>query len=67
MMPRKSDRGRGHDGQHEAQAGRAENGRMGSLHALLTRYPDERSCERRLMEVRWPEGWECERCGCATC
>ena len=35
---------------------------MGSLHALLTRYPDERSCERRLMEVRWPEGWECERC-----
>jgi len=46
---------------------RAENGRMGSLHALLTRYPDERSCERRLMEVRWPEGWECERCGCATC
>ena len=41
---------------------RAENGRMGSLHALLTRYPDERSCERRLMEVRWPEGWECERC-----
>ena len=46
---------------------RAENGRMGSLHALLTKYPDERSCERRLMEVRWPDGWECPRCGCATC
>ena len=40
---------------------RAENGRMGSLHALLTKYPDERSCERRLMEVRWPDGWECHR------
>ena len=40
---------------------------MGSLHALLTKYPDERSCERRLMEVRWPDGWECPRCGCATC
>ena len=46
---------------------RAENGKMGSLHALLTKYPDERSCERRLMEVRWPDGWECPRCGCATC
>ena len=23
--------------------------------------------ERRLTGVRWPEGWECERCGCATC
>ena len=34
---------------------RAENGRMGSLHALLTKYPDERSCERRLMEVRSPD------------
>ena len=22
--------------------------------------------ERRLTGVRWPEGWECERCGCAT-
>ena len=19
------------------------------------------------MEVRWPDGWECPRCGCATC
>lgn len=34
----------------------AENGEMGSLHALLERYPDERSCERRVIEVRWPEG-----------
>ena len=41
MVPRKSDRGGGHDGQHEAQAGRGEMGRMGSLHALLTRYPGD--------------------------
>jgi len=45
---------------------RAENGRMGSLHALLTRHPDERSCERRLM-VRWPGGWACPKCGNARC
>ena len=32
---------RGHDGQHEAQAGQGEMGRMGSLHALLTRYPGD--------------------------
>lgn len=41
----------------------AENGRMGSLHDLLTRYPDERSCEARLIEVRWPEGGACPECG----
>ena len=42
-------------------------GGVGSPRALPARYPDEGSCERRLMGVRWPEGWECERCGCATC
>ena len=46
---------------------RAENGEMGSLHALLTKYPDERSCERRLVEVRWPDGWKCPKCGNAKC
>lgn len=46
---------------------RAENGKMGSLHALLTRYPDERSCERRVIEVRWPEGWVCPKCGNRRC
>ena len=46
---------------------RMDNGRMGSLHAMLTKYPDERSCERRLMEVRWADGWRCEACGCETC
>ena len=46
---------------------RAENGRMGSLHALHGRYPDERSCERRIMELRWPEGWVCPECGGRTC
>lgn len=46
---------------------RAENGKMGSLHAMLSRYPDERSCERRVIEVRWPDGWECPECGNRTC
>lgn len=46
---------------------RAENGVMGSLHAMLDKYPDERSCERRLIEVRWPGGWVCPVCGNARC
>ena len=46
---------------------RAENGKMGSLHAMLSKYPDERSCERRLIEVRWPEGWKCPKCGNGRC
>ncbi|MBO7675469.1 MAG: transposase [Atopobiaceae bacterium] len=46
---------------------RAENGAMGSLHGLLAKYPDERSCERRLIEVRWPEGWSCPACGNDRC
>ncbi len=27
------------------------------------RFPDEESCWRHLREVRWPEGFECPRCG----
>lgn len=46
---------------------RAENGKMGSLHDMLTRYPDERSCEARMIEVRWPDGWACPVCGNAKC
>lgn len=46
---------------------RAENGEMGSLHAMLSRYPDERSCERRLIAERWPRGWSCPRCGNDRC
>ena len=46
---------------------RVENGRKGSLHATLTKHPDERSCERRLVEVRWPDGWRRERCGNESC
>ena len=42
---------------------RAENGEMGSLHAMLTRFPDEPSCEEQLMRMRFPEGWACPRCG----
>ena len=46
----------------------AENGRMGSLYAMLAKYPDERSCERRIIEAGWPEGWVCPKCegrGCS--
>ena len=67
MVPRKSDRGRGHDGQHEAQAGQGEMGGMGSPPRPAGRVPGRWGRERRLTGVRWPEGWECERCGCATC
>ncbi len=46
---------------------RAENGEMGSLHEMLARYPDERSCERRVIEAGWPGGWACPECGNARC
>ena len=36
----------------------AENGKMGSLHDLLTAYPDERSCEARVIEVALLVGCE---------
>lgn len=45
----------------------AENGKMGSLHDMPARYPDERSCEARMIEVRWPDGWACPVCGNAKC
>lgn len=34
---------------------RAENGKMGSLHAMLAKYPDERSCEQLKREVFLPQ------------
>lgn len=44
----------------------AENGEDGTLAEYVARYSDEAACERRLMEERWPGGWECPRCGCRT-
>ena len=36
---------------------RAENGRMGSLHALLTKYPDERGGVGGVWLGGWRAGW----------
>jgi hypothetical protein len=30
------------------------------------RFPDEHACWAYLMECRWPEGYRCPRCGCAS-
>ena len=56
-----------HDGQHEAQAGQGGERQDGQPPRPADQVPGRWSCERRLTGVRWPEGWECERCGCATC
>jgi len=34
-----------------------------SLIEFQDRFPDEESCWRYLQETRWPEGFECPRCG----
>ena len=34
-----------------------------TLIELQDRFPDEASCWRYLMEVRWPEGFRCPHCG----
>lgn len=44
-----------------------QNGAAGSLEGLMTRYPDEESCERRLIEIERPGGWCCPRCGNDRC
>ena len=67
MVPRKGDRGRGHDGQHETQAGQGGERQDGQPPRPAGQVPGRWGRERRLTGVRWPEGWECERCGCATC
>lgn len=44
-----------------------QNGAAGSLEELMARYPDEESCERRLIEAEHPGGWRCPRCGNDRC
>lgn len=44
-----------------------QNGAAGSLEGFMTRYPDEESCERRLIEIERPGGWCCPRCGNDRC
>ena len=52
----------GHDGQRQAQAGQGGDGRDGQPPRPAGQVPGRWGCERRLMEVRWPDGWECPRC-----
>ena len=40
---------------------------MGSPRALPASYPGDGAARGGRRGARWPEGWECERCGCATC
>ncbi|MGH8861853.1 MAG: transposase, partial [Jatrophihabitantaceae bacterium] len=30
------------------------------------RFPDERACWEYLVECRWPDGYRCPRCDCAS-
>lgn len=39
----------------------------GTLMDLLERYPDEESCERRLLEEKFPGGFVCPVCGNTAC
>lgn len=39
----------------------------GTLADLMRRYPDEESCERRLLEEAYPGGFVCPDCGNARC
>ena len=39
----------------------------GTLMEFLERYPDEESCERRLLEEKYPGGFVCPVCGNRTC
>jgi predicted nucleic-acid-binding Zn-ribbon protein len=33
--------------------------------AFKAPYPDDAACRRRLLEILWPDGWKCPRCGAA--
>ena len=52
---------------HAGGLSRHECESRGTLMELLERYPDEESCERRLLEERHPGGFVCPACGNRTC
>lgn len=54
-------------GEKSGRLARAELGASGTLMGFMERYPDEESCERRLLEEAFPGGFVCPRCGCTTC
>ena len=67
MMPRKSDRGREARWATRGASRSGGDGQDGQPPRPAGQVPGRWGRERRLTGVRWPEGWECERCGCATC
>ena len=52
---------------HAGGLSRKECESRGTLLEFLERYPDEESCERRLLEERHPGGFVCPACGNRTC
>ncbi len=64
MVPGKGDRGRG---ARWATRGAGRSGGDGRPPRPAGQVPGRWGREGRLTGFRWPEGWECERCGCATC
>lgn len=52
---------------HKGGRSRAECERSGTLVDLMRRYPDEESCERRLLREMYPAGFVCPRCGNRRC
>ena len=38
-----------------------------SLPEFQNRFPDEDACAAWLIELRWPDGFECPACGCKEC
>ena len=54
-------------GEKSGRLARAEFGASGTLMGFMEEYPDEESCERRLLEELFPGGFVCPRRGCPTC
>jgi transposase-like protein/energy-coupling factor transporter ATP-binding protein EcfA2 len=52
---------------HAGGLSRKECESRGTLLEFLERYPDEESCERRLLEEKHPGGFVCPACGNRTC
>lgn len=52
---------------HAGGLSRKECESRGTLLELLDRYPDEESCERRLLEEKHSGGFVCPVCGNRTC
>jgi transposase-like protein len=54
-------------GEKSGRQVRAGLGASGTFMGFMERYPDEESCERKLLEEAFPGGFVCPRCGCTNC